>query len=85
MGSYGNAVITLWEHTDKLQLCRTITLPPVTVRHFIVVDVYYYYYYYYYYVVSRRRPFPPGTSPEPTVIATPQASCFRLQYLAHNV
>jgi hypothetical protein len=72
-------------YTDELQLCRTITLAYVTVRHFIVLNVYYYYYYYYYYYVSLRRPFLPDASLEPTAIPTVQASSFRLQYLAYYV
>jgi len=43
------------------------------------------YYYYYYVIVSRRTPFLPGTSLEPTVIPTAQASSFRLQYFPYNV
>jgi hypothetical protein len=35
---------------------------------------YYYYYYYYYVVVSCHRPSLPGTSLDPTVIPTAQAS-----------
>ena len=75
-------------YSDELQLCRTITLAPVTVRHFIVLNVYYYYYYYYYYycyVVSRHRFFLPGTSLEPMAIPTAQTSSFRPQYLAYYV
>ena len=51
----------------------------------IVLSVYYYYYYYYYYYldVSCHRPFLPGTSLEPAVILTAQASSFTLQYFPY--
>ena len=55
----------------------------------------FYYYYYYYYdtlpsiiiiiVVSCHRPFLPGTSLEPAVIPTAQASSFTLQYFPYYV
>ena len=35
--------------------------------------------------VSRHRPFPPGTSLEPAVIPTAQASSFTLQYFPYYV
>jgi len=73
-------------YTDELQLCRTITLAHVTVRHFIVLNVCYYYYYYYYVVVvvvvvSCRGPFLPGTFLQSTAMPSAHASSFRLQYL----
>jgi hypothetical protein len=48
---------------------------------------YYYYYFYYVFVVvvSRHMPFIPGTSLEPTVILTVQASSFRLQHFPYYV
>jgi hypothetical protein len=53
---------------------------------------YLHYYYYYYYVVvvvviffSCHRPFLPGTSLEPTVNPTDQASRFRLEYFSNYV
>ena len=54
------------------------------------MSLYYYYYYYYYYCycymdVSYHRPFLPGTSLEPTVIPTAQASSFTLQYFPYYV
>jgi len=42
-----------------------------------------YYYYYIVVVVSCHRPFLPGTSLEPTVIPSAQASIFRLQYFPY--
>ena len=47
--------------------------------------VYYYYYYYVVVVVSSHRPFLPGTSLEPEVIPTAQASIFKLQYFPYYV
>ena len=41
---------------------------------------YYYYYYYYYYRRLLSQAFLPGTSLEPMVIPTAQASSFTLQY-----
>jgi hypothetical protein len=43
------------------------------------------YYYYYIIVVSCHRPFLPGTSLEPAVIPTAQASSFTLQYFPYYV
>ena len=42
-------------------------------------------YYYYYMDVSCHRPFQPGTSLEPAVIPTAQASSFTLQYFPYYV
>ena len=61
-----------------------------------ISQVYDYYYYCYYFiiiiiiivvvvVVSRHRPFLPGTSLEPAVIPTAQASSFTLQYFPYYV
>ena len=49
--------------------------------------IYYYYYYYHYYhhCVSCHRPFLPGTSLEPAVIPTAQASSFTLQHFPYYV
>jgi len=47
----------------------------------------YYYYYYYYYMIlmSLSQEFLPGTSLEPAVIPTAQASSFTLQYFPYYV
>ena len=50
-----------------------------------ITHAYYYYYYYYYYYFSCHRPFLPGTSLEPAVIPTAQASSFTLQYFPYYV
>jgi len=52
--------------------------------------IYYYYYYYYYYYnryecLLSQVFFFPGTSLEPAVIPTAQASSFTLQYFPHYV
>ena len=57
-------------------------------RGYIVAAIlfyYYYYYYYYYRYVSCHRPFLPGTSLEPLMIPTTQASSFTLQYFPYYV
>ena len=46
---------------------------------------YYYYYYYYYYGCLLSQAFLPGTSLEPAVIPTAQASSFTLQYFPYCV
>jgi hypothetical protein len=47
--------------------------------------LYYYYYYNIIIIISCHRPFLPGTSLEPLVIPTVQASSFTLQYFPSYV
>jgi hypothetical protein len=51
--------------------------------HAILLPADYYYYYYYYYYC--HRPFLPGTSLEPAVTPTAQASSFTLQHFPYYV
>ena len=67
------------EPSGPLQACNGTAL---------LLPLYYYYYYYYYYyliIVSCHRSFLPGTSLEPAVIPTAQASSFTLQYFPYYV